>query len=124
MDRAHLTSLALSLFIGALIGTERTLRHGPEQGELAGLRTFILLAQAGAISAWIAQETGHIGVFLVAMAGIMAFLALAYVMRYRQAPERTGYGTELAGAITFLLGGATVYGQAPFAVAMAIVTSI
>ncbi len=124
MDAAHLWSLALSVFIGALIGTERTLRHGPVQGEFAGLRTFILLAEAGAISAWLAQDTGQIAVFLVPLAGTIGFLAVAYALRFRQDPERTGYSTELAGAITFLLGGATVYGHAPFAVGMAIVTSI
>lgn len=124
MDDDHLQSLALSLFIGALIGTERTLRHAPAQGEFAGLRTFILLAQAGAISASIAKDLGVVAVFLVALAGTYAILGVVFALRYQRDPSGTGFATELAGAITFLLGGATVYGQPTFAVAMAIVTSI
>lgn len=124
MELSELWRFALALFIGALIGTERTLRHAPEQGEFAGLRTFILLAQAGAIAAWLGRATGAAALFPLAMAGVTALLAVAHVIRFRADPSRTGYSTEVAGLITFLLGGAAIYGEPELAISMAIVTSL
>jgi uncharacterized membrane protein (DUF4010 family) len=123
MDQEHLWSLVVSVFIGALIGTERTLRAPPERGDFAGLRTFILLAQAGAITAWIARGMDNIVVFVVGMACTTGLLATTYAVRHRNDADPPGYTTEVAGTIVFLLGGATVFGHAQFAVAMAIVTS-
>jgi uncharacterized membrane protein (DUF4010 family) len=123
MDWEQLWNLVVALFIGALIGTERTLRHGAERGDFAGVRTFILLAQAGAVSAWIARDQDAIVVFVVGMGATMLLLSAAYVVRSRHEGEAPGYTTEIAGGIVFLLGGVTVFGHAPFAVAMAIVTS-
>jgi uncharacterized membrane protein (DUF4010 family) len=123
MDRQHLWSFVVALFIGALIGTERTLRHRPERGDFAGLRTFILLAQAGAVTAWIARNWDEALVFVVGMASTALLLSTAYFIRSRNEADPPGYTTELAGGTVFLLGGAAVLGYEPFAVAMAIVTS-
>ena len=99
MDRESLWSFVVALFIGALIGTERTLRHRPERGDFAGLRTFILLAQAGAITAWIAEGWDAPVVFVVGMAGTALMLATAYFVRSRSEPDPPpGYTTEIAGS--------------------------
>jgi uncharacterized membrane protein (DUF4010 family) len=123
MDREQLWSFVVALFIGALIGTERTLRHRPEHGDFAGLRTFILLAQAGAITAWIGSHWDAVIVFVVGMGCTALLLSTAYFVRSRNEPEPPGYTTEVAAGIVYLLGGAAVLGYAPFAVAMAVVTS-
>ena len=123
MDTEQLWSFVVALFIGALIGTERTFRHRDHPGDFAGLRTFILLAQAGAITAWIAQQWDAVSVFVAGMVCTTAILSTAYFVRARREGDSPGYTTEVAGAIVFLLGGASALGYAPFAVAMAIVTS-
>jgi uncharacterized membrane protein (DUF4010 family) len=123
VDTEQLWSFVVALFIGALIGTERTFRHRDHPGDFAGLRTFILLAQAGAITAWIAQHWDAVSVFVAGMVCTTALLSTAYFVRARREGDSPGYTTEVAGGIVFLLGGASALGYAPFAVAMAIVTS-
>ena len=123
MDTSELWSFVVALFIGALIGTERTFRHRDLPGDFAGLRTFILLAQAGAITAWITRQLDAVAVFVAGMVSTTALLSTAYFVRARREEDSPGYTTEVAGGIVFLLGGAAALGYAPFAVAMAIVTS-
>ena len=123
MDTQQVWSFVVAFFIGALIGTERTFRHRDKPGDFAGLRTFILLAQAGAITAWIAQQWDAVSVFVAGMVCTTALLSTAYYVRARGEEDSPGYTTEVAAGIVFLLGGAAALGYAPFAVAMAIVTS-
>jgi uncharacterized membrane protein (DUF4010 family) len=124
VNTEQLWNFVVALFIGALIGTERTFRHRDHAGDFAGLRTFILLAQAGAITAWIGQQWDAVSVFVAGMLSTTALLSTAYFVRARRESETSpGYTTEVAGGIVFLLGGAAALGYAPFAVAMAIVTS-
>lgn len=83
--------------VGLLIGIERERSKG--EGPLraaAGVRTFILLALAGAV----AQQVGGVG---IAIGG--AFVALAALASYRHSrSEDPGLTTEVAMLVTFLLG--------------------
>lgn len=89
--------VAVALGIGLLIGIERERRkgEGADRGA-AGIRTFALIALAGAI----AEQVGGIG---IAIGG--AFTTLAALASYRYSRERDpGLTTEVAMLVVFLLG--------------------
>lgn len=87
----------VALAVGLLIGIERERsKGGGPQRAAAGVRTFILVALAGAI----AQRLGGVG---IAVGG--AFVALAALASYRRSrSDDPGLTTEVAMLVTFLLG--------------------
>ncbi len=97
LNAADLYGYCVAFAVGLLIGIERERSKG--EGPLraaAGVRTFILLALAGAI----AQQIGGVG---IAIGG--AFVALAALASYRHSrSEDPGLTTEVAMLVTFLLG--------------------
>lgn len=120
---------AIALFIGALVGIEREKRIEEEVDEgirkqrgIGGLRTFILFAQAGAVSAWLSVQLAAPWVFLGAGAMVTAVVLAGYAATAREEGQ-LGLTTEIAAIVTFLLGGTVLYGQAEIAVALAIATS-
>lgn len=116
--------IGIAILIGALIGIEREKRQREEGDEnAAGLRTFILLAMAGALSAWLALDTDEMWIFVGAgLASAMLILA-GYLSHVRVAPQNFGLTTEVAALVTFLLGGTAVFTYPLLAVALAIATS-
>lgn len=97
MDMDELRGLAVALGIGLLVGVERERRkgEGPERGA-AGVRTFALVALAGAVS----ERLGGVG---IAIAG--GFTVLAALASYRLSRTRDpGLTTEVAMLVVFLLG--------------------
>jgi uncharacterized membrane protein (DUF4010 family) len=93
-----LTSLALALGVGLLIGVERERRkgHGPTR-QFAGVRTFSLVALVGAGSQLLAQPW-----LTVVAAALVA--ALAVVSHFKGRSADPGVTTEIALFLTFLLG--------------------
>lgn len=102
IDSVSLTSLALAVGVGLLIGVERERRkgRGPTR-QFAGVRTFTLAALVGAT----VQLLGQPGLTAVAAALVAALAALSY-RRDRSADP--GVTTEIALFLTFLLGVLTV----------------
>ena len=93
----ELLGFCVAFAVGLLIGIERERNkgEGPHRAA-AGVRTFILVALAGAI----AQRVGGVG---VAVGG--AFVALAALASYRRSrSEDPGLTTEVAMLVTFLIG--------------------
>ena len=98
MEEQLIISLGAALAIGLLIGIERERNKG--QGlrrAAAGVRTFTLIALAGAIS----LELGGLPAFLVVAGVVGAFAALSYFRSLRRDP---GLTTEVAMMVTLLLG--------------------
>ncbi len=97
LNPVELYGYCVAFAIGLMIGIERERSKG--EGPLraaAGVRTFILLALAGAI----AQQASGVG---IAVGG--AFVALAALASYRHSRvEDPGLTTEVAMLVTFLLG--------------------
>jgi len=93
----ELRGLAVALGIGLLVGIERERRKSEGGGVgVAGVRTFALIALAGAV----AERLGVLG---VAIAG--GFTALAALASYRFSRTRDpGLTTEMAMLVVFLLG--------------------
>jgi uncharacterized membrane protein (DUF4010 family) len=94
---AHAIEFAVALGVGLLIGVERELRKGsgPERAA-AGVRTFVLLALAGALAQWL-------GPAALLVAGIAVAL-LVFASYRRSGPADPGLTTEVAMVVTFLLG--------------------
>jgi uncharacterized membrane protein (DUF4010 family) len=112
----ELPGLCVAFGIGLLIGIERESNkgEGPARGA-AGVRTFLLVALAGAI----AQRTGGAG---VAIGG--AFVALAALASYRRSRDTDpGLTTEVAMLVTFLLG-VLAMTALPLAAALGVVVAV
>ena len=93
-----LTSLALALGIGLLIGVERERRKG--QGptrQFAGVRSFTLVALLGAGTELLGQ------IWLTTLAGALV-AALVVVAYWRDRSADPGVTTEIALFLTFVLG--------------------
>ncbi len=119
----------IALMIGALVGVEREKRRAERRKaenldvSFGGLRTFILFAEAGAVSAWLSLQLGSPLLFVVTVVAVAAVVAIAYVLESRVRPDSLGLTTELAAIAVCLLGGAVMYGHAEVAVALGIVTA-
>jgi uncharacterized membrane protein (DUF4010 family) len=124
MDVTVFRDFAIALLIGALVGIERE-RHkaGEAAAASAGLRTFILMAEAGAGSAWLSLKLATPWVFVVTVAAVAAVIVTGYVLESRAGADSLGMTTEMAAIAVTLLGGMVMYGYPGIAVALGIVTS-
>lgn len=96
VDLDTLRGLAVAVGIGLLVGVERERRRAEDGHGVAGVRTFALIALAGAL----AEQVGGIG---IALAG--GFVALAALAAYRGSRDADpGLTTEVAMLVVFLLG--------------------
>ncbi|HKU16801.1 MAG TPA: DUF4010 domain-containing protein [Steroidobacteraceae bacterium] len=99
MEEQLIIRLGAALAVGLLIGIERerSKGRGPRRAA-AGVRTFTLIALAGAIS----LQLGGPPAFLVTTVIVGAFAVVSYVRSFRRDP---GLTTEVAMLVTLLLGG-------------------
>ncbi len=129
MDLALDTELArrflLAILLGGLVGIEREKRR-EQEGEspvVGGLRTFTLVGLAGATSAWLGRIIGMDLLFVLAGAAIALVFVLAPRAVGGEQEATPGLTTKTAAILVFMLGGATMYGQAETAVALAVTIS-
>ncbi len=116
--------IGIAILIGALIGIEREKRQRAEgESSAAGLRTFILLAMAGALSAWLALQHDAMWIFIGTGLASALLIVAGYVSQVRATPHSFGLTTEVAALVTFLLGGTSVFGYPELTVALGIATS-
>ncbi len=105
---AAFASLGVALGVGLLIGFEREQAAGEEKvgeaAEMGGVRTFPLVALAGAISTLLSRELGGWFVALV-FAAFVALICISYFDDVRRRHQH-GLTTEVAMLLTFLLGAA------------------
>ena len=97
LDLTLAWNFATALLIGALVGIERE-RHKRrhEHPEIAGLRTFILVALFGALSGWVSLVLATSWVLAAGLIAITAAVLTGYVLSVRMNPEGLGLTTELA----------------------------
>jgi uncharacterized membrane protein (DUF4010 family) len=124
MDSTVARNFAIALLIGALVGLEREKRKlaQPDIG-VGGLRTFILLAEAGAVSAWLSLQLQAPWVFAATVLGVVILVAAGYLVQTRSLESDRGLTTEIAAVTVCLLGGACLVGSPELAVALGIATS-
>lgn len=116
-DTEELLGLAAALAVGMLVGIERerSKGKGPER-EIAGLRTFTLVALIGAVSFLLGAVT------LFAVFGVM--LGLLVAIGYRRTRENDpGLTTEIALMATYLLAGLAM-SQRQLAAALGVLMTI
>ena len=121
-NEAPWLELALALAIGALVGIEREQRKRSGQRG-SGLRTFVLVSEAGAIAAWLSGSSATPWIFLGTGALVTAIVVTGYWLDARRDPDEIGKTTEIGVLVVFLLGGAVVLGKKEIAVALAIATA-
>ncbi len=124
LDPRLVWGLASALIIGALVGIERE-RSKALSGNvgIGGVRTFILFALTGAVSAWLSRELGSPWIFVAALAAVGALTVAGYVVQSRVKPNAVGLTTETAAIGVCLLGGACTAGYNEMALAVGIAVS-
>ncbi len=117
-------NFATALLIGALIGIEREKRK-IEDGDsaTAGLRTFILFAQVGAMAGWLSQVTNMPWLLVSGLVAVAVPVVAGYVLEARATSSQLGLTTEVAAIATYLLGAMATLGQTELAVGLAIATA-
>jgi len=114
---------AIALFIGALVGIDREKkRTASSDRDIAGLRTFILIALAGALGAWLSQRLESAWIF-AAMGALVAAVVIAGYAVFAHTQSSYGLTSEVAALVVYLLGGAAIVGEPHLAVALAIATA-
>jgi len=74
----------VALLIGALVGVEREKNQSASgHRTIAGLRTFILLALLGSVSAWLSLHLGGPLVFAISLAAVALAVVAGYVLEIR-----------------------------------------
>jgi uncharacterized membrane protein (DUF4010 family) len=117
-------SFGIALLIGALVGLERE-KHRVEEGggELAGLRTFIVVAEIGAIAGWLSQAYGAPWMLGLAFAVVALVVVAGYVVAAQAGSTSLGLTTEMATLVVCLLGALTTLGHSTLAVGLGVVTA-
>ncbi len=124
MDEPLALRFAVALGLGMLIGLERERAKGEEGG--AGVRTFALIALAGAIAGYLQDKLGLEWLALAIFVAVGALLISSYVLTGLHGD--TGITTEVSALLAFLLGLLCAHGQlqmaAWVAVAMALMLAL
>jgi uncharacterized membrane protein (DUF4010 family) len=119
-----LVEFGIALLIGALVGIDRERKQADDPaGAIGGLRTFILLAEVGAVSAWLSLQLESAWIFAAAGLVVGALITAGYLSYTVQHDDSYGLTTEVAAVVVFLLGGLVVYGYRDLAVVLGIATS-
>jgi uncharacterized membrane protein (DUF4010 family) len=118
----ELLSLGVALLAGLLIGLDRERAEERKRRNLfAGIRTFPLIALAGAIPA-LRVSTWGIAPLIASFVGLSALLVVAY---YRSTAEGgIGATTEFAALVTFLLGALAGSGERGLAAGIGIAVAL
>lgn len=105
MNLQLLLPFIISLFLGALLGFERSYASRMEHEDLdfiGGIRTFALVSLMGALSSFIAEKYAP-ELLALAFFGIIALTVLSYYIFYTKRNEG-GITTEVSMLICFMIG--------------------
>ncbi len=116
-------SFGTALLIGALVGIDREKRKEEGEAGAGGIRTFILIALAGAASAFLGRVLDAPWVFVATVAVGGGAALWPAVCQAQSHPGAGGLTTGFAALVVLLLGGLCVLEHADLAVALGIATS-
>ncbi|MGE0545922.1 MAG: MgtC/SapB family protein [Kofleriaceae bacterium] len=94
-------ALGTALAVGLLIGLEREQNRKDAAEQLAGIRTYPIIAIIGALATML--EPSSMWLPLIALGGLFALIAISYAADVRERKDH-GVTTEVAAVATFLLG--------------------
>jgi uncharacterized membrane protein (DUF4010 family) len=124
LDIATVQGFAIACLIGALTGLEREKHRSTEEGTASpGLRTFILVAEVGAIAGWLTRILEAPWIIAVALAAVAAAVMTGYAVAAYAKTGALGLTTEMAALVVCLLGAMTTLGYAPLAIGLAVITA-
>lgn len=112
-----------ALLLGALLGIEREKRNNREGFGIAGLRSFVLLAQMGAIGGFLGQQLALAWILPATLAVAGAVVVAGYLAALKVRPEHVGLTTELAAITTCLLGALATTGHRELAIGLGVLTA-
>lgn len=112
-----------ALLLGALMGIEREKRNIREGFGIAGLRSFVLLAQVGAIAGFLGGRLQMPWLLPVTVLAIAGVVVAGYLAALRARPEHLGLTTELAAVVTCLLGALATTGHRELAIGLGVGTA-
>jgi uncharacterized membrane protein (DUF4010 family) len=117
-----LAPLLVALLVGFLIGLDRERAEVRKERELfAGVRTFPLIALAGALP-MLLRDTVGTGLLAVSFVAVAAVAVVSYARS--TASGRLGATTEVAAIVTFLLGALAGAGQLTLAAAAGVAVAV
>lgn len=123
-DVSLVQNFLIALLIGALVGIEREKhKNNDHPGSFAGVRTYILFAQLGAVSAWLSVYLQTPWLFIAALSAVSVIVLSSYYLENKTQAVALGLTSELSAITVCLLGGAVIFGFAEMAVSLAILTS-
>lgn len=122
-DFALAQDFGTALLLGGLLGIEREKRNTRSGFGHAGLRSFILLSQVGALGGFLSQEFASPWILAAALVAATAMVLAGYFVTVRQHPDSTGLTTELAAIVTCLLGALVVTGHRELGIGLGVVTA-
>ncbi len=116
---------AMAILLGALVGVEREKRKGEDREveQIAGLRTFILLALLGACAGYLSRGSAVPWVLAAALLIVGAFVVVGYLVTSRASQDGKGLTTEVAAIVVFLLGAMVMLGNHEIAIGLGVVTA-
>lgn len=100
MDFKILLNFLIAIALGTLIGIER--QRGQRTGGFAGIRTFIMIAFLGALTAFLYQELGDFQILIIVFLSIVTLITASYVISAKKG--HIGITAEISGYICFFLG--------------------
>ena len=111
-----------ALGLGLLVGLERERRRAESHMVLpAGVRTFAIISLFGFACAWLHQQ-GVPAALPMGMAAVAALCVTGYLAKLRDG--RTGWTSEIAALLTFVVGALALIGQVWMAAALGIVNTL
>lgn len=110
----------VAIGLGVLIGLERQRALGNEDG--AGVRTFALIALAGAVAGYLDANLGLGTLALALFAAIAALVVAVHVLTFLRGDA--GLATEVSALLCFVLGLLCTRGQPQLAAALAVVMAL
>jgi uncharacterized membrane protein (DUF4010 family) len=110
-----------ALGLGVLLGLERERTKVPERS-FAGVRTFALVALAGALAAYFQQTLAEPWLALALFGAVVALVVVSYAVTAKLG--EVGITTEVSALIAFLLGWLCLLGQVPLAASLGVATAL
>ncbi len=123
MSVEMIRGFVVAIFIGALLGIEREKRIAEKGYGIGGIRTFVLVAESGAVAMCLAQTTGWSWLFAAGLLAVAVLVGGAMTAQARAHPDHAGLTTSAALISAFLLGGLAMQEPPLLAVALAILNS-
>src|SRR5262245_1826209 len=105
LDLAAAKAFAIACLIGALTGLEREKHHETPEGKASpGLRTFILVAEVGAIAGWLTKNLDAPWIVAASLLAVAIALMTGYAVAAYTRTGALGLTTEMAALVVCLLG--------------------